>query len=242
MRFAHEWGTQDGLWVGHPPTRRLSLNGPETSIRLGALMDIVFFLLVSAGIVLWLLLRNRSRTAAPSSPRASPPPRPLVASHSTIYVPPTADEIMKGVEERERQFLNSILDKYSGQVERHFYVSLAGVSHRNLDRTSRTAAIAKCERGEELWLEHESKNKYDPNAMAVHSLSVDRQLGYLPARLAGETVRASQRGYSHALYFSHENLHPETDKVVGATCLYLRLTPPPTTGLPVLDEKAVAPN
>jgi hypothetical protein len=59
----------------------------------------------------------------------------------------------------------------------------------------------------------------------VYSLSVDRQIGFLPARLAGETVRAAQKGYSHALYFARENLHPENDRVVGATCVYLRLMP-----------------
>jgi HIRAN domain-containing protein len=192
-------------------------------------MDIVFYLVVAAVVVIWLLFQIGSKKVAPAS-------APVPTKPSTIYVPPTADEIMAQLQEHEARFLKDILDKYPARVERHFYVNLAGTSHRNPDRTSRTAAIAKCDRGEELWLEHQAENKYDSNAIAVYSLDVDRQLGYLPARLAGETVRASQRGYSHALYFAHKNLEPETDRVVGATCLYLRLIPPPTGDL-IVDEK-----
>jgi hypothetical protein len=247
------WGRR--RCTGGPPVHSAILNRfffvDELSAvtTLGRHMDIAFYLAVAAGLIVWLLWQRGCRNGARSSPLAAESysqlgelrktatsgvtPPPLVPSpHSTsvtTYVPPTTEEIMRRMQEREERFLNGILDKYPGRVERHFYFNLAGTSHRNLDRTSRTAAIARCERGEELWLEHEPDNQYDPNAMAVYALSIDRQLGYLPARLAGETVRATRRGFSHAVYFSDENLHPETDRVVGATCLYLRLVPLPTT-------------
>lgn len=199
-------------------------------------MDVVFYVALIAGVSVWFAFQAKSRNAAKfKRPRGGPASTVGIAGRvisdpppATAYVPPSPDEIARHIQDREERFVTSILDKYPGRVERHFFFRLAGTSHRNPDRTSRTAAIARCERGEELWLEHQPDNEYDPNAVAVYSLSVDRQIGYLPARLAGETVRASRKGYSHAVYFAEENLHPETDRVVGATCIYVRLTPLPT--------------
>lgn len=112
-------------------------------------------------------------------------------------------------------------------VERTFYTTVAGTSHKNDDGTSRIAAIRKCERGEVLQMLMQPNNPYDPNAIAV--FFEQQQLGYLNARLAGQISRDWKRnGSRHQLYFFQATRHPETNKVVGATMLVLRFATPDT--------------
>ena len=107
--------------------------------------------------------------------------------------------------------------------EKCFYSKIAGTSHRNRDGSSRTRAIRECSVMEQLDLQHEPENPYDPNAVAVLRKSGE-QLGYLDARLAGEVVRDARRspGLWMAI-FRHANHHPETDRVVGAVIYLIRL-------------------
>ena len=64
-----------------------------------------------------------------------------------------------------------------------FFTKVAGVTHRNNNRTSRQSLIARCSVGEELILEREPDNAVDPNAIKVCRRSGE-QLGYIPAHVA----------------------------------------------------------
>lgn len=82
-----------------------------------------------------------------------------------------------------------------------FPAKVVGVTHRNDDRTSRQSAIKKLESLDSLDLVPEPTNPYDSNAIRVIGgyLAkdfewIDRQIGYLDSRLAGETTRAMKRG------------------------------------------------
>ena len=82
-----------------------------------------------------------------------------------------------------------------------FPSKVAGVSHRNDDRTSRQAAIKRLEALDLLELVSDPANKYDPNAIRVtggyfkaNFEWVERQIGFLNSRLAGETSLAMKRG------------------------------------------------
>lgn len=74
-----------------------------------------------------------------------------------------------------------------------FYGRLAGTTHANADGTSRQSAIADLRPCDELLLQHEPANAYDENAIRVLT-QAGQQVGYLEARLAGETVRRTRKG------------------------------------------------
>ena len=69
--------------------------------------------------------------------------------------------------------------------EVYFNVNIAGVSFKNKDKTSRQTVVKGLEPGQPLILKREKRNKYDKNAVAVHT--TERQAGYLP-RHAAATV------------------------------------------------------
>lgn len=74
-----------------------------------------------------------------------------------------------------------------------FYGRLAGVGHPNADGSSRQAALEELEPLDELVLDPEPDNPFDKNAVRVLTPS-GKQIGYLEARLAVETVRRSRKG------------------------------------------------
>ena len=73
----------------------------------------------------------------------------------------------------------------------HFYTKIAGVTFPNPDGSSRQEFIQKCRPDEQVFLEPEPDNRFDPNAVRVVR-KTDEQLGYLPAGLA-ESVAAGLR-------------------------------------------------
>jgi hypothetical protein len=98
-----------------------------------------------------------------------------------------------------------------------FYATVAGTSHRNRDRTSRTRIIGQCSTFEPILLVPEPDNEFDPNAIAVCRRETNEQLGYLDRRLAEEVTRDIRRhGARWIAIFRHQNYHPETGRVVGA--------------------------
>jgi HIRAN domain len=196
------------------------------SNKLAGLMDpdnILFAIFVITGVIIALAMIRRS--SSPSAETSAPKAHPRLVQATDIKAAERAEQAFaEQVVQREEQFIAGILARQTLPIERWFHTTIAGTKHRNPDGTSRTAGIKLLERDEELSMEHELDNEYDKYAVAVHSTY--GQIGYLPSRLAGETVRAESRaGHVHALYFSHENLHPESGRVVGATCIYIRLTP-----------------
>ena len=59
-------------------------------------------------------------------------------------------------------------------------IAVVGVRYDNLDGSSRSSEIARCEEGEEIELRSEPENPADHNAIAVFSAR-GIQIGYVPA-------------------------------------------------------------
>lgn len=85
---------------------------------------------------------------------------------------------------------------------RHFYTKVAGVTHRNADRSDRQRIIADCKVGEKLLLDTEPNNLHDPDAVRVIRAN-GQQLGYLPAHLAGDIAPNATRGYLYAVFIAN---------------------------------------
>jgi hypothetical protein len=70
------------------------------------------------------------------------------------------------------------------EADREFFSKVAGVSHKNSDRSTRQKIIReKVYQGERLELRHDDNNKHDKFAVALFS-SGGGQIGYLESRLA----------------------------------------------------------
>lgn len=83
-----------------------------------------------------------------------------------------------------------------------FYGRVAGAGHTNENGSSRQDEIETLQQGDELVLEHEPDNAFDANAVRVLS-PAGRQIGYLEARLAAETVRRGRRGELSSCFVSN---------------------------------------
>lgn len=79
---------------------------------------------------------------------------------------------MKSSDETIQAALNSIIQSFETRV--------SGVTHRNLDGTSRQQAIQSCRVGDRVELIRDPENPFDPLAVKVCRLEGD-QIGYLPA-------------------------------------------------------------
>jgi hypothetical protein len=77
------------------------------------------------------------------------------------------------------------------EIERGIVTKITGVTHDNLDGSSRQAIIARCQDGDALLLRREPHNPFDRNAIAVFTVG-GAQIGYLPRDCAARlqpTVR-----------------------------------------------------
>lgn len=143
----------------------------------------------------------------------SPEPTPKAVSRSRLGILPDND-------------FESAVQKLVTDTgcDKFFYSKVAGASHRNPDRTSRTRVIAECSVFENLELRPEPNNQFDANAMAICRKTTGEQLGYLEARLAEEVSRDFRKfGPCWLALFCHPNHHPETGKIAGAVIYMLRL-------------------
>lgn len=67
------------------------------------------------------------------------------------------------------------------------YVRVAGVSHTNKEGPSRQECIYKLSEGDRIWLERDSSNPYDRNAIRV--MTTHGQIGYIPREHAASLTR-----------------------------------------------------
>lgn len=126
----------------------------------------------------------------------------------------------------DREFEGIIAESIPPEAQaRAFYAKITGTKHRNSDGTSRPRIINECALFETFSLRPEPENKFDPNAIAILRRPNGEQLGYVDARLAEEiTADQAKHGPQWMAILRHKNYHPETDRVVGATLLMIRLT------------------
>jgi len=149
------------------------------------------------------------KSAAASARTAATPPRPLPRSDTAIDFNKRIDLTCPGCAKGFHQTLGWLIERpqiacpICGLVfdikikdqqylpldgpqpppKRSFFTKIAGVSHRNRNRTSRQAIIKRCRVGEELLLVREPDNAFDPNAIKVLRTNGE-QLGYVPASSA----------------------------------------------------------
>jgi hypothetical protein len=104
-----------------------------------------------------------------------------------------------------------------------FYQTVAGPSHKNVDGTSRVAAIKACRPLDAIEMCPEPTNSFDSNAMALRTIT-GRQIGYLNARTAREVADDFRKyGPCWLAFFCHADRHPSSGRVVGAVIYLVRL-------------------
>ena len=118
------------------------------------------------------------------------------------------------------------LDQLEAQCEGFdsFFTKVAGVSHRNDDRTSRQRIIRQCEPREQLVLDHDEGNRYDPNAVRVCRQNGEK-VGFLNADLAERVVRHSAEGYRYAAFVANVTGGTEDAPILGMNLLIVVADP-----------------
>lgn len=118
---------------------------------------------------------------------------------------------------------------YTGPRFKHFFTKVVGVTHENRDGSSRQDIIRQCSIAlpgrkflEQLDLDHEDENPYDPNAVAVKR-ETGEQLGYLSAELAEEVVQRNGRGVKYGCYIAA--VTGGGDRYYGANLLMVMYAP-----------------
>jgi hypothetical protein len=77
----------------------------------------------------------------------------------------------------DKKFDDAILKMVGSEIADHFYTKLVGITQANEDGTVRETLIPKCKPFEFVDVVWESKNKHDPNAVAIRKKRGPR-LGY----------------------------------------------------------------
>ena len=176
-------------------------------------------------------------TTAIERASAAPAQAPTLAAPAPAIVP-GSNPVLRGVmfdEDDHLIFTNErfeevIAEAYRDRIEHSFYTTIAGVSHRNDDRTSRRSAICKCDELDEIFLVHDVENKFSKHAIKVLTRN-GQQLGFLPDRTAADVLRRAANDGQVAVRFRHHNHHPDTGEIVGGTILILYLRPASEAGL-----------
>lgn len=133
--------------------------------------------------------------------------------------------------------IDLLIEELTPISETYFFNTIAGTSHRNDDGTSRCRLIAQCDSGDSLQLVHDALNAYDGNAIEVLNED-DEQLGYLNRHTAEEVARnLSRKRKLYLCYLVRQNIHPETERVVGATIILFRI--PPLFGGNEIDAQTI---
>lgn len=81
----------------------------------------------------------------------------------------------------------------------HFFTKVSGVTYPNSDGSSRQEVIQRCCVDEQLYLEPEPDNPYDPNAVRVVR-ETDEQVGYLPAQIAEGVAGRLRDDWAYVVY------------------------------------------
>jgi hypothetical protein len=121
----------------------------------------------------------------------------------------------------ERTPFDDWMDEHAALVDgKWFYGRVAGTDRVNENKMSRQASIGTLVPQDELRLEPEPGNSYDPNAVKV--LAPDgNQIGYLEARLAAETTRRAKRGIPTRAFVSNLTGRPGQTRGVTIAVLVL---------------------
>jgi hypothetical protein len=192
----------------------------------------IFATVVCIGLIPGII-RSYNRSLWPPNPK---PVSQFAVRHTEaqIYHPPIAAVVptvaplsfpeLEGIsfaDDGETLFTNEKFDqmvekKFGDRLERFFFTTLAGTSHRNADRTSRTAAIRKCAPLDVLEFVHDEANEYSKHAVRV-TTEEGKQLGFLPDRTGVDVLKDRECGCEVVGLFRHRNHHPETGKVIGGT-------------------------
>ena len=109
-------------------------------------------------------------------------------------------------------------------VRRSPAARVAGIEYPNADGTDRQQIILRCQRLEQLLLEHESGNPYDKNAIKI-CRRTGEQIGYVPRKLASKIMSRVKQGYEHAAIF----LEPGNDPHSGDARFILVIAKPGVT-------------
>lgn len=149
-------------------SRTSSVSGLLALVALFLLIKYYWLIpLVVVVLIIWLLIRyafRKSSSPAPTAPR-------IEITSRVVHGNPNEKLPFELPAPPQTKWL--------------FHTSIAGVSHRNADGSSREEVAAECEPGEFLTLLAEPDNPVDPNAVRVFRDN-GKQLGYLKRHVAAE--------------------------------------------------------
>ena len=106
----------------------------------------------------------------------------------------------------------------------HFHTKVAGVTHENDDGSDRQRIVKRCRIGEELLLEHDSQNRYDPTATRVCRVN-GQQIGFLSSELAAQLVEHSERGRRYSAFISDLTGGTRSKPIRGVNMLIIESGP-----------------
>src|SRR6185437_11941485 len=151
-------------------------------------MELIFGLLVIAIVAAWLLTKT-GKPAADVKKKSQQSFAPIPDRFSVQSVIDRSEAIQAGREEFDA-FMSARAAELRGKW---LHASIAGVTHRNKDRTSRQPLIEELSPYEELVLEPEPENRFSRTAVAIYNLA-GSQLGYVPEFLCRDVFLTIERG------------------------------------------------
>lgn len=153
-----------------------------------------------------------------AAPKPDPSPVKLRVEAESIV---TRDELIDHSEERHRLLVNWL--DHNEHIERYIFTHVAGVTHENINGTSRQIALLHCKPMQLLTLKWEQENPVSKTAMAV-SIESGEQLGYLDSRLGRETFNRIKKGEVWTGFIASVGVPSGSEReVLGATIVLVKL-------------------
>jgi hypothetical protein len=179
----------------------------------------VTVILVFLGLVAVVKRLTLPHQAQPKDkPTISSPPKTRIEAESIV----TKDELIDHSEERHR-LLVQWLD-HNERIERYIFTHIAGVTHDNIDGSSRQIALLHCKPMQLLVLKWEQDNPVSKTAIAVYHSETGDQLGYLESRLGRETFNRTRKGEIWSGFIASLGIPSgRDDNILGATIVLVKL-------------------
>jgi hypothetical protein len=122
----------------------------------------------------------------------------------------------------EQQFEAIVLQTFGEAVDDYFYSKIVGGEYQNADGIYRSRLLSECEPFDLLDLVPEPDNAFDAHAVKVIRRGTEGLLGYLPSRTAADLMRRIEPGIMWIAVFKEHNVHPRTNRILGANVMVLR--------------------
>lgn len=187
---------------------------------------VVVFVITFIGVFLAITASIKESGPPPTQPMPTfVAPKPISSLPKTRVEAESIlvrDKLIDHASERDRLLVDWL--DHNEHIERYIFTHVAGVTHENINGTSRQIALLHCKPMQLLVLKWEQDNPVSKTAVAIYHAETGEQLGYLESRLGRETLGRIRKGEIWSGFIASTGIPSgRDDNILGATIVLVKL-------------------